>query len=121
MSEHSAPSSGRSTLTYRTVDTRGRTLHGYAAVYGATADDLGGFRETIAPGAFAHVIDADVRCRLNHDPAGARPHRSGTLGLADEHAGSLRVRAARLAARRERQRGREARGHRRRELPIRRR
>lgn len=70
------------------LDTRGRTLHGYAAVYGVESGDLGGFRERIAPGAFAQVLDADVRCLLNHDPNEVLGRtRSGTLRLADEQRG----------------------------------
>lgn len=71
------------------IDTRGRTLHGYAAVYGVESSDLGGFRERIAPGAFADVLDdADVRCLLNHNPSEILGRsRSGTLRLADEERG----------------------------------
>ena len=70
------------------LETRGRTLHGYAAVYGAESDDLGGFTERIAPGAFADVLDADVRALLNHDPNQLLGRtRSGTLRLHDEQRG----------------------------------
>src|SRR3712207_3100255 len=71
------------------IDTRGRTLVGYAAVYGATSHDLGGYVERIAPGAFADVLaDADVRCLLNHDPNQVLARtKSGTLRLHDEERG----------------------------------
>ncbi len=72
------------------LEQRGRTLHGYAAVYGAESGDLGGFRERIAPGAFAGVLgaDADVRCLLNHDPNVVLGRTaSGTLRLFDEQRG----------------------------------
>lgn len=79
----------------RTVDvdvsdlrTSGRTVSGYAAVYGVESRDLGGFRETIAPGAFAAVLDGDVRCLLNHDPNIVLGRtRAGTLRLTDEQRG----------------------------------
>ena len=70
------------------LDTRGRSIVGYAAVYGALSDDLGGFRERIEPGAFAGVLDSDVRCLVNHDPSQVLGRtRSGTLRLADEERG----------------------------------
>jgi uncharacterized protein len=70
------------------VDTRGRTVVGYAAVYGTEAK-LDGFVETIARGAFAEVVrDADVRCLLNHDANVVLGRtKSGTLRLADDQRG----------------------------------
>ncbi len=89
MSEHpNAPEQRTVDVDVQALDTRGRTLHGYAAVYGAESRDLGGFTETIAPGAFAGVLDADVRALLNHDPSQVLGRtRSGTLRLADEQRG----------------------------------
>ncbi len=88
MSEHNAPEQRTVDVDVQALDTRGRTLHGYAAVYGAVSSDLGGFTETIAPGAFAAVLDADVRALLNHDPSQVLGRtRSGTLRLADEQRG----------------------------------
>ncbi|MGH2974637.1 MAG: HK97 family phage prohead protease [Solirubrobacterales bacterium] len=88
MTERSAPEQRTIDVDVTDVDTRGRTLHGYAAVYGAISGDLGGFRETIAAGAFRDVIGADVRCLLNHDPSQVLGRtRSGTLRLADEQRG----------------------------------
>jgi HK97 family phage prohead protease len=70
------------------LDTRGRTVHGYAAVYGQVSDDLGGYREKIAAGAFSGVLDADVRALLNHDPNEVLGRtKSGTLRLFDEPKG----------------------------------
>jgi len=70
------------------LDVRGRTLHGFAAVYGVLSHDLGGFKEKIAPGAFADVLSADVRCLVNHDPNQVLGRtRSGTLRLHDEERG----------------------------------
>lgn len=70
------------------LDTRGRTVHGYAALYDQLSDDLGGYREKISPGAFARVLDADVRALLNHDPNEVLGRtKSGTLRLFDEPKG----------------------------------
>jgi HK97 family phage prohead protease len=70
------------------LDTRGRTVVGFAAVYDVLSEDLGGYRERISPGAFAGVLDGDVRALLNHDPNHVLGRtRSGTLRLADEQRG----------------------------------
>src|SRR5215210_602241 len=70
------------------LDARGRTVVGYAAVYDIVSEDLGGYRERIAPGAFATVLDSDVRCLLNHDVNEVLGRtKSGTLRLFDERRG----------------------------------
>ncbi len=89
MTEHNAPEQRTIDVDVADLDARGRTIVGYAAVYGAESEDLGGFTERIAPGAFAPVLgNADVRCLLNHDPNSVLGRtRSGTLRLTDEQRG----------------------------------
>lgn len=48
----------------------GRAITGYAAVFDSPSQDLGGFIETIDPGAFTKTLkEADVRALGNHDPS----------------------------------------------------
>jgi uncharacterized protein len=88
MSDIKAPEQRTIDVDVQSLDTRGRTVVGYAAVYGPLSDDLGGYREKIAPGAFADVLDADVRALLNHDPSQVLGRtKAGTLRLHDEERG----------------------------------
>jgi HK97 family phage prohead protease len=54
----------------RTADD-GLNFTGYAAVFDSRSEDLGGFRETIAPGAFSKTLKergrAGIKMFLNHD------------------------------------------------------
>lgn len=56
-------------LTVEIRDGGARTIRGHAAVFNQLSEDLGGFREQIAPGAFAEALEKDdVRALFNHDP-----------------------------------------------------
>lgn len=61
-------------------------LVGIAAAYGVWSSDLGGYRETIAPGAFARCLRErrDVKCLFNHDANHVLGRvKNGTLTLTD--------------------------------------
>ena len=85
-----------SDLALRVEEIEGvRRIVGHAAVFNVLSEDLGGFRETIAPGAFRRAIaEDDVRALVNHDPTLILGrNRAGTLVL-EEDATGLAVRIA---------------------------
>lgn len=68
----------------------GRTvIEGHAAVFNRYSQNLGGFVEQVAPGAFAKtILEADVRGLFNHDVSLVLGrNRSGTLRLAEDNIG----------------------------------
>jgi HK97 family phage prohead protease len=65
-------------------------LVGYACSYNVLSQNLGGFRERIAPGAFRLSLasNPDVKCLLNHDSNYILGRtRSGTLQIAEDDRG----------------------------------
>jgi HK97 family phage prohead protease len=75
----------------RVVDAEGQRprILGYGAVFNEWSDDLGGFRERIAPGAFAGSLQRDdIRSLFNHDPNHVLGRNlAGTLRLAEDAVG----------------------------------
>lgn len=78
-----------SELRAETNDKGQPVITGYAAVFNSLSEDLGGFRETIKPGAFANALkNADVRALINHDEDKVLGRTtSGTLELREDDKG----------------------------------
>lgn len=74
------------------ADSDGMTFRGYAAVFDSWSEDLGGFREKIAPGAFTRTLkrDRNLRMFLNHNSDNLlATTRAGTLTLSEDGKGLL--------------------------------
>lgn len=65
------------------------TIEGHAAVFNRLSEDLGGFREQVAPGTFAQTIEQDdVFALFNHNPDYVLGrNRAGTLQLSEDGSG----------------------------------
>lgn len=73
--------------TFTEVRAQGRRVEGYAALFGTEAR-IGGFIETIAPGAFRAAMAGDVLAMLDHDAGKVLGRtRSGTLRLSEDSKG----------------------------------
>lgn len=78
-------------LEVRQEPDKAPVIRGYAAMFDRRSEDLGGFREQIAPGAFRDTIKtADVRALWNHDPNFPLGRNgAGTLRLSEDKTGLL--------------------------------
>ncbi|RVE92447.1 HK97 family phage prohead protease [Sinorhizobium meliloti] len=73
--------------SFTEIRTAGRRIEGYAATFNSEAR-MGGFVETIAPGAFRGALAGDVLAMLDHDPGKVLGRtRSGTLRLTEDSRG----------------------------------
>lgn len=73
----------------RELEGGGSTAIGYASVFESTSQNLGGFVERVAPGAFKKTLqEADVRALFNHDQNQLLGRvSSGTLRLQEDEKG----------------------------------
>ena len=86
----------QTTFEIREVEgTDGMTFEGYASVFNSESEDLGGFREMVAPGAFKRSLQSrnDIKMLFNHDTGAILGStRSGSMTLVEDERG-LKVRA----------------------------
>jgi|AntAceMinimDraft_1070359.scaffolds.fasta_scaffold32622_2 hypothetical protein len=73
----------------------GMTFEGYASVFNSRSENLGGFHEVVAPGAFKRSLQSrnDIKLLWNHDTGAVLGStRAGSLTLTEDDFG-LRIRA----------------------------
>lgn len=89
---------GSETRSFQGIELRevegdgGPVISGYAAVFDKMSVDFGGFRETIAPGAFTETLKSgnDVRSLVNHDSNQRLGRTSnGTVRISEDKRGLL--------------------------------
>lgn len=74
------------------VDSEGKHVIGYAAVFNSRSGNLGGFTEEIRPGSFRRSLESstDIRALLDHDSRLVLGRRSaGTLKLSEDDRGLM--------------------------------
>ena len=77
-------------MQLRAIQDQGQipSIRGYGSVFNSLSENLGGFREIIAPGAFDDALEHDVRALFNHDPNHILGRTtSGTLRLSVDERG----------------------------------
>lgn len=82
-------------LEFRELEDGGMSFEGYAAVFNSRSEDLGGFTETVAPGAFRRSLRSrnEIKLLWNHDTGSVMAStRAGTMSLEEDERG-LKVRA----------------------------
>jgi len=73
----------------------GMTFEGYASVFNSRSENLGGFHEVVAPGAFKRSLQSrnDIKLLFNHDTGSVLGStRAGSMTLTEDEVG-LKVRA----------------------------
>tara|TARA_R100000963_G_C4629477_1_gene94918 strand:- start:59 stop:871 length:813 start_codon:yes stop_codon:yes gene_type:complete len=63
------------------------TVVGYASVFNTLSNDLGNFREIIAPGAFDGRLEDDVRLMVNHEGLPLARTTNGSMRLSTDETG----------------------------------
>ena len=74
----------------RELEDGGLHFEGYAAVFNSRSEDLGGFTEIVAPGAFKRSLQSrnDVKLLFDHNPANVLAStRAGTMTLSEDARG----------------------------------
>ena len=74
----------------RELEDGGLHFEGYAAVFNSRSEDLGGFTEVVAPGAFKRSLQSrnDVKLLFDHNPANVLAStRAGTMTLTEDARG----------------------------------